>query len=220
MRSIRSLLANRWNWLLEHPWGDLWVVPDAILIIGLGSIPFFEEGFSIRSRAIAVFVLSFLAVIKVYGRKHDERKKVKTENKTENTFKINTNGKLQFAVNSLTYVDIGEMREVKIEIKQDVKTIPLLGREDSVYVYGMRTTSGSGTLTYKPNDSGAADVMDQVLSGSKDLPKIRLVLNPKNESDGTRSGDALITAAGPSISAGDWIAVPINFVISGGLQGA
>ena len=113
-----------------------------------------------------------------------------------------------------TYTTIAKVRDVRLDINRDALETTGVGQTDRTYAYGIRSTSGSGTLLYDPNDSATTDLMQQILEDSETLSGVQLVLNNAT-SEGTISGDALITAVGPSVSAGDLISIPISFTISG-----
>lgn len=127
---------------------------------------------------------------------------------------------LKFKVTSAAaYSTIAKVRDVRLDINRDALETTGIGQMDRTYAYGIRGTSGSGTLLYDPSDTGTADLMNQILSDTEALSGLQLVLDT-GSADGTISGDALITAAGPGVSAGDLISVPISFTISGKPTGA
>ena len=112
------------------------------------------------------------------------------------------------------YATIGKVRDVRLDISRDALETTGIGQGDRTYAYGIRGTSGSGTLMYDPADTGNVNIINRILSDSADISGIQLVLDTASAT-GTISGDALITAAGPSISVGDLVTVPISFTISG-----
>ena len=54
-----------------------------------------------------------------------------------------------------------------------------------------------------------------MLNDTKTLSGVQLVLDTGAGGTGTITGPALLTAAGPGISVGDLISVPVSFTISG-----
>jgi hypothetical protein len=112
------------------------------------------------------------------------------------------------------YATIGKVRDVRLDISRDALETTGIGQGDRTYAYGIRGTSGSGTLMYDPADTGNVNIINRILSDDADISGIQLVLDTASAT-GTISGDALITAAGPSISVGDLVTVPISFTISG-----
>lgn len=113
-----------------------------------------------------------------------------------------------------TYTTIAKVRDVRLDISRDALETTGVGQTDRTYAYGIRGTSGSGTLLYDPDDTATTDLMQQILEDTQTLSGLQLVLNTGG-ADGTISGDALITAVGPGVSAGDLVSVPISFTISG-----
>jgi hypothetical protein len=112
------------------------------------------------------------------------------------------------------YATIGKVRDVRLDINRDALETTGIGQGDRTYAYGIRGTSGSGTLLYDPANTGNVNIINRILSDTTDISGIQLVLDTASAT-GTISGDALITAAGPSISVGDLVTVPISFTISG-----
>jgi hypothetical protein len=129
--------------------------------------------------------------------------------------KTSATAQLKFkATTGDAYATIGKVRDVTLDIARDALETTGIGQGDRTYAYGIRGTSGSGTLMYDPLDTGNANIINRILSDSEALSGIELVLDTASNT-GTISGDALITAAGPSISVGDLVTVPISFTISG-----
>ena len=112
------------------------------------------------------------------------------------------------------YATIGKVRDVRLDINRYALETTGIGQGDRTYAYGIRGTSGSGTLLYDPADTGNVNIINRILSDDANISGIQLVLDTASAT-GTISGDALITAAGPSISVGDLVTVPISFTISG-----
>ena len=130
--------------------------------------------------------------------------------------KTSATAQLKFKTSSTaSYSTIAKVRDVRLDINRDALETTGIGQKDRTYAYGIRGTSGSGTLLYDPSDTGTADLMDQILSDTETLSGLQLVLDTGSTTAGTISGDALITAVGPGVSAGDLISVPISFTISG-----
>ena len=111
-------------------------------------------------------------------------------------------------------VAIGKVRDVSLNINRDALETTGIGQLDRTYAYGIRGTSGSGTLLYDSTDSGTQEVLNHILSDAETLSGVKIVLDT-GSSNGTITGDALITATGASVSVGDLISVPISFSMSG-----
>ncbi len=113
-----------------------------------------------------------------------------------------------------TYTTIAKVRDITLNINRDALETTGIGETDRTYAYGIRGTSGSGTLLYDPSDSGTAAIINQVLAETEALSTIQLQLDTGSTA-GTISGSVLITATGASVSVGDLITVPISFTMSG-----
>jgi predicted secreted protein len=113
-----------------------------------------------------------------------------------------------------TYTTIAKVRDVTLNINRDALETTGIGQKDRTYAYGIRGTSGSGTLIYDPADGGTDAIINQILAETEALSSIQLKLDT-GSTDGTISGSVLITATGASVSVGDLITVPISFTISG-----
>lgn len=109
---------------------------------------------------------------------------------------------------------IAKVRDVSITFARDALETTGIGQTDRTYAYGIRGTTGSGTLLYDPSDAATTNVINRLLSDSDTLNTMSMVLDTSTTT-GTITGDALITQAGASISAGDLVSVPISFTFSG-----
>lgn len=113
-----------------------------------------------------------------------------------------------------SYITVAKVRDVRLDMNRDALETTGIGQKDRTYAYGIRGTSGSGTLLYDSTDSGTREVLNHMLSDTETLSGVKLVLDT-GTTTGTITGDALITAAGPGVSVGDLISIPISFTISG-----
>jgi len=114
-----------------------------------------------------------------------------------------------------TYTTIAKVRGITLNINRDALETTGIGETDRTYAYGIRGTSGSGTLLYDSSDTGTTAIINQVLAATETLSTIQLKLDTGATSSGTIAGSVLITATGASVSVGDLITVPISFTISG-----
>ena len=118
-----------------------------------------------------------------------------------------------------SFVTIGKVRDIKLDINRDALETTGIGDTDRTYAYGVRGTSGSGTLLYDPSstvtDNAMQDIMNRILSDTESTNSLQLILDPGQTNGGTVSGDIIITAVGISVSVGDLTSVPISFNISG-----
>lgn len=127
--------------------------------------------------------------------------------------KTGATAQLKFLVSGV-YTTIAKVRDVQLDISRDALETTGIGQKDRTYGYGIRGTSGSGTLMYDSSDSGTRALLNHILSDTETLTGLQLVLDT-GTATGTLTGDALITAAGQAVSVGDLITVPISFTISG-----
>lgn len=127
--------------------------------------------------------------------------------------KTGATAKLQI-LSSGSYIDVGKVRDVTLNFNRDALETTGIGQRDRTYAYGIRGTSGSGTLIYDSTDSGTVEVLNHILDDTETLSGIKLIPDTST-STGTITGDALITATGTAVSVGDLITVPISFTISG-----
>lgn len=127
--------------------------------------------------------------------------------------KTGATAKLQI-LSGASYIDVGKVRDVTLNFNRDALETTGIGQRDRTYAYGIRGTSGSGTLIYDATDSGTREVLNHILNDTETLSGIKLIPDTSG-STGTITGDALITATGTAVSVGDLITVPISFTISG-----
>jgi len=113
-----------------------------------------------------------------------------------------------------SYITVAKVRDITLNFNRDALETTGIGEKDRTYAYGIRGTSGSGTLLYDSTDSGTREVLNHILNDTETLSGVKIVLDT-NANTGTIEGDALITATGTSVSVGDLISVPISFSMSG-----
>jgi len=109
---------------------------------------------------------------------------------------------------------IGKVRDITLNINRDALETTGIGQKDRTYTYGIRSTSGSGTLLYDPADTATRNVMNSVLSDDAMSSKLKIRLDTSTAL-GTIEGDVVMTQAGVSVSVGDLVTVPITFNVSG-----
>lgn len=127
--------------------------------------------------------------------------------------KTGATAQLKFLVSGV-YTTIAKVRNVQIDFNRDALETTGIGQVDRTYAYGIRGTSGSGTLLYDSADAATVALLNSALSNSETLVGIQLVLD-SSVGAGTLTGDALLTAVGQAVAVGDLITVPISFTISG-----
>jgi predicted secreted protein len=128
---------------------------------------------------------------------------------------VKTGATAQLQIKSgASYITVAKVRDITLNFNRDALETTGIGEKDRTYAYGIRGTSGSGTLLYDSTDSGTQQVLNHILSDAETLSGVKIVLDT-GSSNGTITGDALITATGASVSVGDLISVPISFSMSG-----
>jgi predicted secreted protein len=128
---------------------------------------------------------------------------------------VKTGATAQLQIKSgASYITVAKVRDITLNFNRDALETTGIGEKDRTYAYGIRGTSGSGTLLYDSTDSGTQEVLNHILSDAETLSGVKIVLDT-GSSNGTITGDALITATGASVSVGDLISVPISFSMSG-----
>jgi sporulation protein YlmC with PRC-barrel domain len=116
-------------------------------------------------------------------------------------------------------VAIGKVRDVSLNINRDALETTGIGQLDRTYAYGIRNTTGSGTLLYDSENTATRNIMNSLLSDSENLSNVKLLLDTST-SLGTIEGQILVTQVGVSVSVGSLISVPISFTVSGKPEGA
>jgi len=109
---------------------------------------------------------------------------------------------------------IAKVRDVSLTIVRDALETTGIGQRDRTYAYGVRGTTGTGTLLYDSADAATTATMNRLLNDSESTDTIAMVLDT-NVAEGTLEGDALITQAGVSVSVGSVVSVPISFSFTG-----
>lgn len=109
---------------------------------------------------------------------------------------------------------IAKVRDVSLTIVRDALETTGIGQKDRTYAYGVRGTTGTGTLLYDAANAATTATMNRLLNDSESTDTIAMVLDT-NVAEGTLQGDALITQAGVSVSVGSVVSVPISFSFSG-----
>lgn len=109
---------------------------------------------------------------------------------------------------------IAKIRDISMDVSRNALDTTALGELDDSAVYGVRSTSGSGTLLYDPDDATTVDLMNTILSndyvGSDSLT---IVLDTANNK--TITGTVLLTSTQLGVSTGEVISVPVQFKVTG-----
>lgn len=108
---------------------------------------------------------------------------------------------------------IAKIRDISLDITRNALDTTALGDLDETSVYGVRSTSGSGTLLYDPADATAVDLMGTILSDDfVASDSLTVVLDTANNK--TISGTVLLTSTQVGVSTGEVISVPVQFKVN------
>ena len=69
-------------------------------------------------------------------------------------------------------------------------------------------------MLYDSADTAARAIINRLLTDTSNTNSISIVLDTST-TDGTLTGNALITQAGTSVSVGDLVSVPVSFTFTG-----
>lgn len=110
-------------------------------------------------------------------------------------------------------VKIGKCRNISLSIDREALPTTKQGDTDRTFISGLRSTSGSASLFYDPNDAATASIMTTLYSESSSLSGIDMVFDSMT---GRKvSANMVITRASISASYGAAIVCDIDFQISG-----
>jgi hypothetical protein len=109
---------------------------------------------------------------------------------------------------------IAKVRDVTMEKSRATLETTGIGDLDDTYAYGKRSTSGSATLLYDPDDTTTVELLNRILNDNTAPDQLSMILRT-GTNQGTISGSVLIASQGSSISVGDNVSVNISFVFSG-----
>lgn len=111
-------------------------------------------------------------------------------------------------------VKIAKVLNASINKNRDTLQTTGIGEMDDTFAYGKRSTSGSATILYKTDDSATTSIMNRILNDNEEPDELTIILRT-GQSQGTVTGQVLISSQSESISVGENTSVSINFVISG-----
>lgn len=108
---------------------------------------------------------------------------------------------------------IAKIRDISLDIARNPLDTTALGDFDESSVYGVRSTSGSGTLMYDPADATTVSVMNTILDNKLEASdSLTMILDSANGKQ--ISGSVLLTSLQAGVSVGEAIAVPVQFKIN------
>lgn len=108
---------------------------------------------------------------------------------------------------------IGKIKDVSLDIQRNALDTTVLGDLDETSVYGVRSTSGSGTLLYDPEDAPTVAIMNKILSSDYVASdSLTIVLDTANNKQIT--GSVLLTSSQVGVSTGEVISIPVQFKVN------
>lgn len=110
-------------------------------------------------------------------------------------------------------VKIGKIRDISLDIARNPIDTTALGDFDESSVYGVRSTTGSGTLMYDPADATTVSLMNTILD-NKTEPNDSLTMIIDNANGKQISGTVLLTSLQAGVSTGEAVSVPVQFKIN------
>lgn len=108
---------------------------------------------------------------------------------------------------------IAKIRDISLDIQRNALNTTVLGDLDETAVYGVRSTSGSGTLLYDPDDAPTVAIMNKVL-GSDYVASDNLTIVLDTANNKQISGTVLLTSTQVGVSTGEVISVPVQFKVN------
>lgn len=108
---------------------------------------------------------------------------------------------------------IAKIRDISIDVTRNTLDTTALGDTDESAVYGVRSSSGSGTLLYDPADAPTVSLMNTIFSNvTEPTDLLTMVLDTANGKQ--ISGTVLLTSLQTGVNVGDAIAVPVQFKLN------
>jgi hypothetical protein len=105
---------------------------------------------------------------------------------------------------------VAKIRDISLDITRNSLDTTALGQLDESAVYGVRATSGSGTLLYDSADTPTVDLMNTILADDYVASdSLTIVLDTQNSKQIT--GTVLLTSSQIGVSTGEVISVPVQF---------
>lgn len=116
-------------------------------------------------------------------------------------------------------VKIAKVRDINWNINNGLLNDTGIGEKNATSKYGLRSTSGTGTLFYDPQDAATAAILTRVLDDGEEPDNLELRTD-RNSSLGRISGQVLLGSLAMGVPVGDLVSVQIQFTVSGGNTGA
>lgn len=108
---------------------------------------------------------------------------------------------------------IAKIKDISLDITRNTLDTTALGDLDESAVYGVRATTGSGTLLYDPADTVTVELMSSILTDDF-VPSDSLTMVLDTANNKTISGTVLLTSTQVGVSTGEAISVPVQFKVN------
>lgn len=108
---------------------------------------------------------------------------------------------------------IGRCRSISLSIEREALPTTKQGDLDRTFIAGLRSTSGSASLFYDPNDQATAALLDKAYDDDSTLPSLEMVFDLPG--DRKVSASVVITNITMSASYGAAQLCEIQFQVSG-----
>ena len=108
---------------------------------------------------------------------------------------------------------IGKCRNISLSIEREALPTTKQGDIDRTFIAGLRSTSGSASLYYDPDDSATDALLTQVYSDSSTLSGVEMIFD--SVTGKKIAASAVVTRVGVSASFGAAQVCDIDFQVSG-----
>lgn len=108
---------------------------------------------------------------------------------------------------------IAKIRDISLDIARNPIDTTALGDYDESAVYGVRSTTGSGTLMYDPADATTVSLMNAIFSNQLEAAdSLTMIIDSANGKQ--IAGSVLLTSLQAGVSVGEAVSVPVQFKIN------
>ena len=130
-------------------------------------------------------------------------------------------GMMKYGLNSCVRV-----RNWSLSIQRSAIDVTCLNSYDTEYIAGIRSTTGTATLYYDPEQQTDRDLLNSIFKDNSDCSdkscaeEVSFYLNSCSSSGpGNFEGKALITSISPSVEVGAAVGVQVSFQFTGPISG-
>lgn len=113
---------------------------------------------------------------------------------------------------------IAKIRDINWNINNGLLNDTGIGEKNATSRYGLRTTSGTGTMFYDPDDAATVSILNRALDDSEATDGLTLKTD-RNNPQGQLSGQVLIGSLAVGVPVGDLVSMQVQFTVSGANSG-